>query len=222
MIGSAARLATVDSLASEPYRGLGFDSRVRTDLMTSGTKGWLRSKAHEYSNAIRAEPDRLSAHRRSANSPLQLAAGSSPRRDNSFFASTTPISSVMWRMQSARSWTAFAGSGSTGTKVRKSAGSFGPYFQSERSEHYREAAASLLESGHVYRDYSTDAERAAEKSAAEREKRRLPVSPEGAERLSGGSIRGGGTTLRPSVSGSAGTNARAARPDQGGRRVFDR
>src|SRR4029077_10627990 len=38
-------------------------------------------------------------------------------------------------------------------------------------EHYRNAAARLLEAGHVYRDYSTDAERAAEKSAAEREKR---------------------------------------------------
>src|SRR5262245_34841331 len=50
-------------------------------------------------------------------------------------------------------------------------GSFGPYYQSERAEHYRRAAARLLESGHVYRDYSTDAERAADKSTAEREKR---------------------------------------------------
>jgi glutamyl-tRNA synthetase len=50
-------------------------------------------------------------------------------------------------------------------------GSFAPYYQSERAERYRKAAARLLESGHVYRDYSTDAERAAEKSAAEREKR---------------------------------------------------
>jgi glutamyl-tRNA synthetase len=50
-------------------------------------------------------------------------------------------------------------------------GSFGPYFQSERSEHYRRAAARLLESGHVYRDYSTEAERAADKNSAERAKR---------------------------------------------------
>lgn len=50
-------------------------------------------------------------------------------------------------------------------------GSFGPYYQSERAEHYRRASARLLESGHVYRDYSTDAERAADKQAAEREKR---------------------------------------------------
>jgi nondiscriminating glutamyl-tRNA synthetase len=50
-------------------------------------------------------------------------------------------------------------------------GSRGPYFQSERAEHYRKAAARLLDSGHVYRDYSTDAERAAEKAGAEREKR---------------------------------------------------
>lgn len=50
-------------------------------------------------------------------------------------------------------------------------GSFGPYFQSERHAHYREAADRLFSSGHVYRDYSTDAERAADKIAAEREKR---------------------------------------------------
>ena len=47
----------------------------------------------------------------------------------------------------------------------------GPYFQSERAEHYRKAAEHLLSSGHVYRDYSTDGERAAEKTAAERAKR---------------------------------------------------
>jgi nondiscriminating glutamyl-tRNA synthetase len=50
-------------------------------------------------------------------------------------------------------------------------GSFGPYYQSERAERYRGAAARLLESGHVYRDYSSDAERAADKIAAERDKR---------------------------------------------------
>jgi glutamyl-tRNA synthetase len=50
-------------------------------------------------------------------------------------------------------------------------GPFGPYYQSQRAEHYRRAAARLLESGHVYRDYSTDAERAADKLAAEKQKR---------------------------------------------------
>ncbi len=35
----------------------------------------------------------------------------------------------------------------------------------------RQAAAQLVTSGHVYRDYSTDAERAADKAAAERDKR---------------------------------------------------
>ena len=43
-------------------------------------------------------------------------------------------------------------------------GTKGPYFQSERLEHYRGAAARLVASGHVYRDYSTEAERAAEKT----------------------------------------------------------
>jgi glutamyl-tRNA synthetase len=67
-------------------------------------------------------------------------------------------------------------------------GSKGPYFQSERAEQYRNAAARLLSSGHVYRDYSTDAERAAEKAAAERDKRayrfrRKPLTLEQAAQL---------------------------------------
>jgi nondiscriminating glutamyl-tRNA synthetase len=47
----------------------------------------------------------------------------------------------------------------------------GPYFQSQRADRYRQAAERLVKSGHVYRDYSTDAERAADKAAAERDKR---------------------------------------------------
>ncbi len=50
-------------------------------------------------------------------------------------------------------------------------GSKGPYFQSQRAERYRQAAARLVSSGHVYRDYSTEGERAADKAAAERDKR---------------------------------------------------
>jgi nondiscriminating glutamyl-tRNA synthetase len=50
-------------------------------------------------------------------------------------------------------------------------GSKGPYYQSLRADRYRQAAESLVSAGHVYRDYSTDAERAADKAAAEREKR---------------------------------------------------
>jgi nondiscriminating glutamyl-tRNA synthetase len=50
-------------------------------------------------------------------------------------------------------------------------GPFGPYYQSQRSDYYRQAAEKLVKSGHVYRDFSTDAERAADKLAADREKR---------------------------------------------------
>ncbi len=50
-------------------------------------------------------------------------------------------------------------------------GPYGPYYQSERFESYRRAAARLVASGQVYRDYSNDAERAADKAAADREKR---------------------------------------------------
>lgn len=62
-------------------------------------------------------------------------------------------------------------------------GPHGPYFQSQRSDKYRTATERLIASGHVYRDYSTDAERAAEKAQAEKAKiayrfRRKPPAPE--------------------------------------------
>ena len=50
-------------------------------------------------------------------------------------------------------------------------GPHGPYFQSQRSPLYTKAAEALVASGHVYRDYSTDSERAAERQAAEKAKR---------------------------------------------------
>src|SRR5262245_53394535 len=50
-------------------------------------------------------------------------------------------------------------------------GPHGPYCQSQRIEKYRAAVQRLVDSGHVYRDYSTDEERAAERAAAERERR---------------------------------------------------
>jgi glutamyl-tRNA synthetase len=58
-----------------------------------------------------------------------------------------------------------------------------PYYQSQRADRYQAAAQRLIASGHVYRDYSTEPERAAEKAAAERQKRayrfrRLPATPE--------------------------------------------
>ncbi|MDR3634424.1 MAG: glutamate--tRNA ligase [Isosphaeraceae bacterium] len=60
-------------------------------------------------------------------------------------------------------------------------GAFGPYYQSQRGEHYKKAAEALIASGHVYRDYSTEAERAADKKEADAFKRayrfrRKPVS----------------------------------------------
>lgn len=50
-------------------------------------------------------------------------------------------------------------------------GPHGPYYQSQRQEKYRAAAERLVASGHVYRDYSTEQERAAEKAETERAKR---------------------------------------------------
>ena len=67
-------------------------------------------------------------------------------------------------------------------------GGYGPYYQSQRSEIYKQAADRLLASGHVYRDYSTEQERAAEKAVADRAKRayrfrRTPISDAEAARL---------------------------------------
>ena len=50
-------------------------------------------------------------------------------------------------------------------------GPHGPYFQSQRGHLYQEATEKLIASGHAYRDYSTEAERAADRAAAEAEKR---------------------------------------------------
>ena len=74
-------------------------------------------------------------------------------------------------------------------------GPHGPYFQSQRTEKYRAAAERLVASGHVYRDYSTEAERAAEKAAAEREKRayRFRRQPVTADSSPGSRPRGGPT-----------------------------
>ena len=49
-------------------------------------------------------------------------------------------------------------------------GPHAPYFQSQRGDLYKAAADRLIASGHVYRDYSTEAERAAGKLAAEKAK----------------------------------------------------
>lgn len=50
-------------------------------------------------------------------------------------------------------------------------GAHGPYYQSQRTEKYRAAVDRLIASGHVYRDYSTDKERAADKAQADKLKR---------------------------------------------------
>ena len=50
-------------------------------------------------------------------------------------------------------------------------GPYAPYYQSQRQDNYRAAAAKLLASGHAYRDYATTEEITAEREAAQREKR---------------------------------------------------
>ncbi len=50
-------------------------------------------------------------------------------------------------------------------------GPYAPYFQAQRQPRYREAVQQLLACGAAYRDYATPEETAAERTAAEREKR---------------------------------------------------
>ncbi len=55
-------------------------------------------------------------------------------------------------------------------------GPCGPYYQSQRQERYRQAAEKLLAVGAAYRDYATTEEIAAEREAAEKEKRSFVYS----------------------------------------------
>jgi len=62
-------------------------------------------------------------------------------------------------------------------------GPFGPYFQSQRTDRYTRAAEALVAAGVAYRDYSTEPERAAERTAAEKARtayrfRRKPLTDE--------------------------------------------
>jgi glutamyl-tRNA synthetase len=55
-------------------------------------------------------------------------------------------------------------------------GPYAPYYQSQRMDRYRTAAATLIERGFAYYDYATTAEVQAEREAAEREKRDFTYS----------------------------------------------
>jgi len=50
-------------------------------------------------------------------------------------------------------------------------GPHGPYYQSQKLNRYQEAVRELLDKGHAYWDYATPEELAAERDAAEKEKR---------------------------------------------------
>jgi glutamyl-tRNA synthetase len=50
-------------------------------------------------------------------------------------------------------------------------GTYGPYFQSQRGQHYRDAALKLIETGHAYPDYMTKEETDVLRKQAEAEKR---------------------------------------------------
>ena len=55
-------------------------------------------------------------------------------------------------------------------------GPYGPYYQSQKAQRYKEAVRVLLDKGLAYYDYSTPDERQSEKQAAEKEKRHFIYS----------------------------------------------
>ena len=55
-------------------------------------------------------------------------------------------------------------------------GACAPYYQSQRGDRYRAAVSTLLDRGLAYRDYATPEETAAERGAAQRDKRRFLYS----------------------------------------------
>ena len=102
----------------------------------------------------------------------------------------------------ARSSTASAGWGWTGTRAR-GRGAARPVFPVERRDRYTAAAAALVASGHVYRDYTTEQERAADKAAVETAGR-LPIPAQaGRDATWLGSRPKGGPTPSDSRSRSA-------------------
>ncbi len=143
----------------------------------------------EHTNAVRAQSHRLPAHRRRADGSVQLAAGPASTAASSSCGLTTPTAS-------ATSTDAVRANPRRlpldrhrlGRGPRQGRGHSAPIFSRNGMRLYDAAARQLLESGHVYRDYSTEAERAADKAHAEREKRayrfrRKPISDAGAQRL---------------------------------------
>ena len=82
-------------------------------------------------------------------------------------ASRTPTSSAPRPTWSPAFSTGCAGSDSTGTKVRASADRDGPYFQSERLDRYREAAARLVAEGRAYHCYCSPERLREEREKAE-------------------------------------------------------
>ena len=68
-----------------------------------------------------------------------------------------------------RCWTRCGGWAWTGTRVRRSAATYGPYRQSERRAIYADVAAKLLAAGELYESFSTNEEVDARHRAAGRD-----------------------------------------------------
>ena len=96
---------------------------------------------------IRSIAHRLPPRRRRPHRALQLAVRAPARRRVRAAHRRHRRRAVVGRRWSKASSTACAGSGSTGTKARRSAARTRPYFQSERLDRYRAMAARLVDAG---------------------------------------------------------------------------
>ena len=105
----------------------------------------LRStRSHERTHAIRPQPDRLPAHRRGADGPVQLAAGPPLTAASSSSGSTTPTSSGTSRTPSSVILDGFRWMGMDWDEGPEVGGPHGPYFQSQRPSATAAAADALV------------------------------------------------------------------------------
>ena len=139
-------------------------------------------RSHDRTHAIRPQPDRLPAHRRGADGPVQLAAGPAPRRPvHPPDRRHRPAAARRGRRPADPRRLPLDGDGlGRRPRGRRPARPLLPV--AARPTTTRRPPTQLVASGHVYRDYSTEAERAADKrDAAEARKvayrfRRTPIA----------------------------------------------
>ena len=134
------------------------------------------SYRHGCSHPIRSEPDRLSPHRWAY--ARRCSTGCSPAGTAARFILRIDDTDQERNVEAALRpiLDGFRWLGIDWDEGPEVGGPCTPYYQSQRTDRYRAAVSTLLERGLAYRDYATAEETAAEREAAQREKRRFIYS----------------------------------------------